>query len=87
MAGWDDLEALPTVDAAEVVSKRQELDRLMQRVFGTDDGKKLLRWMREAYLENPSWQPGADNSYGYWREGQNAVIRDIEMRIRRAINE
>lgn len=85
MAGWDDIDAMPTVDVTEVTTKREELDRLVKRVFSTEDGQKLLKWMQEVYLENPSWQPGADNSYGYWREGQNAVIRDIEARIRRAI--
>ena len=85
MAGWDDLEAVDKVDITEVTTKREELDRLTKRVFSTEDGQKLLRWMREVYLENPSWQPGADNSYGYWREGQNAVVRDLEARIRRAI--
>jgi hypothetical protein len=85
MAGWDDIDAIPTADVKEVTTKREELDRLAKRVFSTEDGQKLLKWMREVYLENPSWQPGADNSYGYWREGQNAVIRDLEARIRRAI--
>ena len=85
MAGWDDIDAIPTADIKEVTTKREELDRLAKRVFSTEDGQKLLKWMREVYLENPSWQPGADNSYGYWREGQNAVVRDLEARIRRAI--
>jgi hypothetical protein len=85
MAGWDDIDAIPTADVKEVTTKREELDRLAKRVFSTEDGQKLLKWMREVYLENPSWQPGADNSYGYWREGQNAVVRDLEARIRRAI--
>jgi hypothetical protein len=85
MAGWDDLDAIPKVDTEEITTKRQDLDRLVQRVFSTEDGQKLLKWMREVYLENPSWQPGADNSYGYWREGQNAVVRDLEVRIRRAL--
>jgi hypothetical protein len=43
----------------------------------------VLAWLRETYLENPSWQPGAESSYGFYREGQNAVIRDIEKRIKR----
>ena len=85
MDGWDDIDAIPTVDVTEVTTKREELDRLTKRVFSTEDGQKLLKWMREVYLENPSSQPGADNSYGYWREGQNAVVRDLEARIRRAI--
>jgi hypothetical protein len=28
--------------------------------------------------------PGADPSFGYAREGQNSLVREIEQRIRRA---
>jgi len=47
----------------------------------------VLAWMREFYLEHPCWQPGADQSLGLFREGQNSVIRDIENRIRKAKNQ
>ena len=35
-------------------------------------------------IEQPAWMPGADASYGYSREGQNSLVREIELRIRRA---
>lgn len=82
MSGWDDLES----DFAPVEQDQKQIDMniLMARTFGTDDGEKVLAWMRQFYLEQPCWQPGADTSFGQWREGQNAVIRDIEARIRKA---
>ena len=81
MSGWDDLEPqLPVVDEQLAMN----IDLLMARTFSTEEGKKVLAWMRERYLEQPCWQPGADPSLGQWREGQNAVIRDIEGRIRKA---
>ena len=57
---------------------------MFARTFGTDEGKRVLAWMREFYLEQPCWQPGTDQSLGVFREGQNSVIRDIETRIRKA---
>lgn len=77
---WDELE--PTTNMPED-HKRDDLDILIARTFSTEQGQKVLTWLRQAYLENPSWQPGAESSFGYYREGQNSVIRDIEKRIKR----
>jgi len=77
---WDELEANITIPEDR---KRDDLDILIARTFSTENGQKVLAWLRETYLENPSWQPGAESSYGFYREGQNAVIRDIEKRIKR----
>lgn len=77
---WDDLEPDVTIPEDR---KRDDLDILIARTFSTENGQKVLAWLRETYLENPSWQPGAESSYGFYREGQNAVIRDIEKRIKR----
>lgn len=82
MSGWDDLEGNPA--PVEQDQKQIDLNILIARTFGTEDGEKVLAWMRRFYLEQPCWQPGAESSYGQWREGQNAVIRDIEARIRKA---
>ena len=82
MSGWDDLEGSPA--PVEQDQKQIDMNILMARTFGTEDGEKVLAWMRRFYLEQPCWQPGAEASYGQWREGHNAVIRDIEARIRKA---
>jgi hypothetical protein len=82
---WDDLEG--ETQAIELDQKHVDINLLFARTFGTEEGQKVLAWLRDTYLENPSWQPGADSSFGHWREGQNTVIREIEARIKRAKNQ
>ena len=79
---WEDLEV--THNPIEEDQKQIDMNILMARTFGSEDGEKVLAWLRKFYLEQPSWEPGADSSFGHWREGQNSVIRDIEARIRKA---
>jgi hypothetical protein len=81
MAGWDDLEGS---EEFEPDQKGVDLNLMFARTFSTDEGKKVLAWMRDFYLEQPCWEPGADTSLGVFREGQNSVIRDIETRMRKA---
>ena len=81
MAGWDDLESSAEFEPDQ---KGVDLNLMFARTFSTDEGKKVLAWMRDFYLENPCWEPGADTSLGVFREGQNSVIRDIETRMRKA---
>lgn len=85
MSGWDDLEAESAVIPRDQV--QLDINLLIARTFGTEEGQKVLAWLRDLYLEQPSWQPGADSSFAAWREGQNTVIRDIEARIKRAKNQ
>lgn len=85
MSGWDDLEG--GAQAIELDQKHIDINLLIARAFSTEEGQKVLAWLRENYLEQPCWQPGTDSSFGIFREGQNNVIRDIELRIRRAKNQ
>jgi len=84
MSGWEDLEN----ESAPFEPSQAGVDLNLQvaRTFATDEGKMVLAWFRDFYLEQPCWQPGADQSMGLFREGQNSVIRDIENRIRKARN-
>ena len=82
---WEELEA--QAEPLELDQKTVDINILIARTFGTDNGKKVLAWLSEVYLEQPCWQPGADASFGQWREGQNTVIRDIEARIRKSRND
>lgn len=84
MAGWEDLEQALPLDVRDVKQKREDLDRLCLRVFGGEDGDKLLKWLREAVVEQPVALPGSDPSYAYYREGQNSIVKDIEARLIRA---
>jgi hypothetical protein len=83
MAGWDDLEALP-LDVRDVSQAREDLDRLALKVLGSEDGAKLMAWLRQTVLEQPVALPGSDSSYAYYREGQNSIVRDLEAKLIRA---
>lgn len=87
MSGWDDLEALDqTEDIRKAEQKKEDLERLTLRVFSTEDGRKLLQWLRQMYVDVPVAVPGTDPSHAYFAEGQRTVVRDIEARILRARN-
>lgn len=83
--GWEDLEAVQT-DIREVTTKADDLNKLCLRVFGDEDGQKLMQWLNDAYLNQPVAVPGSDPSFAFYREGQNAVIRDLIARITKARN-
>lgn len=82
---WDDLEEQMT--PPETDQRGRDINILMARTFAGEEGQKVLAWLRQFYLERPCWQPGAEASFGQWREGQNSVIRDIEARIKKATND
>jgi hypothetical protein len=84
MAGWDDLDQMQTPDVREVNQQRDDLARLNLRVFGTEDGQKLLQWLRDVYVNVPIAVPGTDPSHAYFAEGQRTVVREIEARINQA---
>lgn len=81
--GWDELE---TVQQALTPPPANDMDRLCLRVFGTEDGQKLFKWLRDQTVEQPSWSPGTDASYGYFLEGRCSLVKEIEARINRARN-
>lgn len=84
---WEELEAIgQPADVREVNQQREDLDRLVLRVMGSEDGQALLRWWRDTILEQPVAVPGASSDYAFYREGQNSVVRDLEARIKRARN-
>jgi hypothetical protein len=84
MAGWDDLDAMQTPDVREVQQQREDTARLCLRVFGTEDGIKLLNWLTAVYVDVPVAVPGADPSHAFFAEGQRSVVRDIKARIEQA---
>jgi len=80
--GWEGLQSVEP-DFKQQVDK-DDVDRLYLRVFGSDDGQKLLTHLRSLTIEQPTWYPGEDASHGYAREGQNSLVREIERRMKRA---
>lgn len=85
MAGWDDLEERGYQRPANAPDKRTDLDRLYLRLFSSDDGKVVLAHLRSMTIEQPAWVPGMDASHGFAREGQDSLVREIEARMRRAM--
>jgi hypothetical protein len=82
---WEDLET-PAVDIREVTQQREDLARMCLRVFGTEEGQKMLTWLRDMYVNVPIAVPGTDPSHAFFAEGQRTVVRDIEARINQARN-
>ena len=81
---WDELEEPQTPDIREVTQQREDLARLCLRVFGDEDGQKLLAWLRQMYVDVPIAVPGTDSSHAYFAEGCRNVVRDLEARINQA---
>ena len=82
--GWDGVDATVTPLRIRDQDITRSLNISFQRCFGSEDGVKVLAHLRHVTLEQPGWVPGADPSFGYAREGQNSLVREIEQRIRRA---
>ena len=83
--GWEDLD-VQQLDIREATTKADDLNKLCLRVFGDEDGQKLMGWLTEAYLNQPVAVPGSDPSFAFYREGQNSVIRDLIARLIKARN-
>ena len=49
MSGWDDLEAIELPDIRDANQQRDDTDRLMLRVLGSEDGMKLIEDIRTIY--------------------------------------
>jgi hypothetical protein len=82
---WDEINAIgQTEDIRDVAQQREDLARLTLRVFSSEDGQKLLQWLKDMYVNVPIAVPGADPSHAFFAEGQRTVVRDIEVRINQA---
>lgn len=82
---WDEINAIgQTEDIRDVAQQREDLARLTLRVFSSEDGQKLLQWLKDMYVNVPIAVPGTDPSHAFFAEGQRTVVRDIEVRINQA---
>lgn len=52
--------------------------------FNTPEGQHVLLSIKKAIDSQPTWNPDLDPKYGYFREGQNDVLRHIQNRIDKA---
>jgi len=85
--GWDELEQFEeSQDIRAATQQRDDLAKLCLRVFGTEEGLALLKWLQEMYVDVPVAVPGTDPSHAYFAEGQRNVVRDLMARINQARN-
>lgn len=61
----------------------KELDALIASVFKKPEGKKLLEHLDERFIRQAVCNPGQVEGQGYFREGQNSVIRFFQSCIKR----
>lgn len=81
--GWEGLQEV-LLDVRDSQQAVDDLNKLCLRVLGTEDGVKLMGWLRSSVLEQPVAVPGSDPSFAFYREGQNSIVRDLEARITKA---
>ena len=81
--GW---EGLTDLEVDNKPPEASELDKNFFRTFQTEDGEKVLQYLKTCTIDQPTWTPGADASHGYLREGQNSITREIFNRLRRCEN-
>jgi|TARA_R110000772_G_scaffold209142_1_gene319696 hypothetical protein len=79
--GWEGLS-----EAFYEAPKADDMDILYGRVFKSEEGQKVLSHLRGITIEQPSWNPGEDSSFGYVRTGMAEIVRMIEKRIVRSEN-
>jgi hypothetical protein len=82
---WDGHAPLPAGERVKAFEAEQwRVDSMFASVFATPQGRQVLAFLRQRTIEQPCWVPGQDAAHGYAREGQNSIVREIEMRIQRA---
>ncbi|WP_296635861.1 hypothetical protein [Polaribacter sp.] len=79
---WDSLKEEPEINNQAL----SDDDLLVAKVFVTKDGHDLLKLLKTRTLDQPTFVPGEEPSYGYFREGQNSIIREILHKIQRVQN-
>jgi hypothetical protein len=85
---WEELDKPDTAQVEEARKKSYEDDVAFLTTFSTPSGKKVLEWLTTHTLDTPPWWPSADYTKsvanGFYREGQNCLVREIKARIKRA---
>tara|TARA_Y100000310_G_scaffold25794_1_gene24656 strand:+ start:576 stop:869 length:294 start_codon:yes stop_codon:yes gene_type:complete len=82
--GWDGVEAEPPTQPEYAATEQAQIDKAIARMFATKEGEEVMDFLTDAYLHQPCWAPGFTTDYGFFREGQNTLIRELQARIKRA---
>jgi len=80
----------------EMLQERKDMDILIAKTFGSQAGKKVLKWLRDQYIDGPvegyvvdrngNINSAATTFRMYQRDGQRILIKNIEMRMKRGQN-
>ena len=86
---WSIAPQAPDVEQVEVArAKAYEEDVHFLKAFSTPSGKAVLQWLVLHTLDTPTWWPDADYNKavanGFFREGQNCLVRQIKAKIQNA---
>jgi hypothetical protein len=86
---WTIGEDTPDMQQIEAAKQKEyELDVQFLKTFSTPAGKEVLQWLISHTLDTPTWWPDADinkaTANGFFREGQNSLIRQVKAKIQRA---
>jgi len=82
--GWDGVNAEPPTQPEYAATEQAQIDKALSRMFATKEGEKVMAFLENAYLHQPCWAPGFTTDYGFFREGQNTLIRELQARVKRA---
>ena len=75
----------PDTEQLEIQRQKDyEQDVAFLVAFSTPNGKKVMDWLQLHVLDAPTWWPSQPSEYGYFREGQNSLVRQIKDKIKRA---
>jgi hypothetical protein len=76
------------IEAANL--KRYEEDLHFLKCFSTPSGKRVIEWMIKFTVDSPTWWPQGDYqksiAQGFFREGQNSLVRQLLSKIDNAKN-
>lgn len=83
-AGWDGVEAHQEPTPQYSATEQAKIDQAVAVMFDSQHGQIVLEWLKDAFLHQPTWAPGFDTDFGFFREGQNTLIRELIARRARA---
>lgn len=86
---WDlDEPSTEHIEAAK--AKQFEEDIHFLKAFSTPSGKLVMEWLTKHTLDSPTWWPQTDYNKsiaaGFFREGQNSLVRQLKAKIENARN-
>tara|TARA_B100000214_G_C23537666_1_gene432461 strand:+ start:190 stop:516 length:327 start_codon:yes stop_codon:yes gene_type:complete len=80
--GWDGVNS-NVEPFRKNINEQNDLDIAFSQCFQTKAGQIVLDYLKKKTIDQPAWVPGAEPSFGYAREGQNSIIREINQRMER----